>query len=81
MSMKCAVFNQPGSVLEIVEVPIPKPGPGEVLIKVEACGICHGDCILEHNHMPGINYPVIPGHEVVGRIHEVGENVGDFRKI
>ncbi|KAK9762599.1 hypothetical protein K7432_011516 [Basidiobolus ranarum] len=80
MSMKCAIFNQPGSALEIVEVPIPKPGPGEVLIKVEACGVCHGDCILEHNLMPGINYPVIPGHEVVGRIHEVGENISSLYK-
>ncbi|ORY08385.1 zinc-type alcohol dehydrogenase [Basidiobolus meristosporus CBS 931.73] len=75
MSMKCAVFSKPGSDLVVVKRPIPTPGPGEVLIKVEACGVCHSDCVLQHNAMPGINYPVTPGHEVVGRIQKLGENV------
>ncbi|ORX99834.1 zinc-type alcohol dehydrogenase [Basidiobolus meristosporus CBS 931.73] len=78
--MKCAVFSKPGSDLEVVEKPIPTPGPGEVLIKVEACGICHSDCVLQYNAMPGINYPVIPGHEVVGRIQKLGENVSSLYK-
>ncbi|KAK9711017.1 hypothetical protein K7432_008085 [Basidiobolus ranarum] len=75
MSMKCAVFNQPESDLEVVERPIPQPGPDEVLIKVEACGVCHSDCILKHSLMPGLSYPRVPGHEVVGRIQKLGENV------
>ncbi|KAK9768551.1 hypothetical protein K7432_000694 [Basidiobolus ranarum] len=80
MSMKCAIFNQPDSGLEIVEVPIPERGSGEILIKVEACGVCHGDCILEHNLMPGLNYPMIPGLEVVGRIHQLGDDVCSLYK-
>ncbi|KAK9763344.1 hypothetical protein K7432_010068 [Basidiobolus ranarum] len=80
MSMKCAVFNQPESDLEVVERPIPQPGPDEVLIKVEACGVCHSDCILKHSLMPGLSYPRVPGHEVVGRIQQLGENVCSLYK-
>ncbi|ORX92669.1 zinc-type alcohol dehydrogenase [Basidiobolus meristosporus CBS 931.73] len=78
--MKCAVFNKPNSDLEVVEKPIPKPGPGEVLIKVEACGVCHSDCVLQYNAIPGINYPTIPGHEVIGKIQKMGDNVSSLYK-
>ncbi|ORY00439.1 alcohol dehydrogenase GroES domain protein [Basidiobolus meristosporus CBS 931.73] len=79
MSMKCVTFSKPGSDLDVVEKPIPTPGPGEVLVKVEACGICHSNCVLQYNAMPGFNYPVIPGHEVVGRIQNLGENKEGIR--
>ncbi|KAJ3019436.1 hypothetical protein HKX48_002079 [Thoreauomyces humboldtii] len=49
------------------------PGKGEVLVRVEACGICHSDSIAKDGHFPGIPYPIVPGHEIVGRIVAVGE--------
>ncbi|KAK9721082.1 hypothetical protein K7432_003722 [Basidiobolus ranarum] len=80
MSMKCAVFSKQGGEIEVTQQPIPKPGPQEVLIKVEACGVCHSDSILQHNAMPGLEYPRIPGHEVIGKITKLGDNVASFLK-
>lgn len=59
--------------------PLPQPGAGEVRIRVEACGVCHSDSILVEGQMPGISWPRIPGHEVIGRIDEIGGNVEGFR--
>jgi D-arabinose 1-dehydrogenase-like Zn-dependent alcohol dehydrogenase len=57
---------------EIVERDIPEPGEGQACIKVQACGICHGDSITKQGLLPGIQYPKVPGHEVAGVIDEVG---------
>ena len=67
--------------LEMRDVPIPQPGPGEVRIKIEACGVCHSDVLTVMGLMP-ISYPRIPGHEVAGTIDAVGSgtsgwNVGE----
>ncbi len=62
------------------EVPDPRPGAGEVRIRVQACGICHSDMFVREGLFPGIVYPRIPGHEVVGVIDETGPGVADFRK-
>jgi D-arabinose 1-dehydrogenase-like Zn-dependent alcohol dehydrogenase len=61
--------------LEIVERPIPEPGPGTVRIKVQACGICHSDVLTREGQWPGITFPRVPGHEVVGVIDAVGKDV------
>ncbi len=74
-TMKVAQITKPGGDFEIVDREIPKPGFGEVLIKVEACGICHSDVLTKDGSMPGIQYPRVPGHEVAGAIQEVGERV------
>jgi D-arabinose 1-dehydrogenase-like Zn-dependent alcohol dehydrogenase len=74
-SMKAAQISKPGAPFEIVERPIPQPGPGAVRIKVEACGICHSDLLVKEGLWPGIPYPRIPGHEVAGRVDAVGANV------
>ncbi len=58
--------------LELRNVPLPEPGPGEVRIKVEACGVCHSDVLTVANAWPGISYPRIPGHEIAGRIDALG---------
>jgi D-arabinose 1-dehydrogenase-like Zn-dependent alcohol dehydrogenase len=54
---------------------VPVSGPHEVLIKVEACGVCHGDAIPQQGSFPGLSYPRVPGHEVVGTIAELGSHV------
>ena len=50
----------------------------KVLIKVEACGICHGDAVAKDGHFPGIKYPIIPGHEVVGVVNKAGSLVNGW---
>ncbi len=73
--MKAAQISTPGGPFEIVERDIPQPGPGTVRIKVQACGVCHSDSLVKEGHMPGIQYPRVPGHEVVGVIDAVGPGV------
>ena len=73
--MKAVQISKPGGNFEVVERPIPQPGPDEVRIKVEACGICHSDELVKEGHWPGLQYPRVPGHEIAGRIDAIGSNV------
>ncbi len=79
-TMKVAQITKPGAGFQITEREIPKPGPGEVLIKVQACGVCHSDELVVEGAWPGIQYPRIPGHEVVGVIEQTGANVTEWKK-
>jgi hypothetical protein len=65
---------------QIVEREIPKPGAGQVRIKVQACGVCHSDVLTKEGLWPGIQYPRVPGHEVAGIIDEVGAGVSAWKK-
>lgn len=80
--MKAAVVREYKQPLKIEEIDTPSPGPGEVLIKVETCGVCHSDLhIAEGDWTPLlkiIKQAVIPGHEVVGRVAEKGESVNNL---
>jgi D-arabinose 1-dehydrogenase-like Zn-dependent alcohol dehydrogenase len=78
--MKAAQVPKPGADFQIVEREIPKPGTGEVRIKVQACGVCHSDVFTKEGQWPGIQYPRVPGHEVVGTIDELGAEVTDWKK-
>jgi len=78
--MKAAQIPKPGADFEIVEREIPKPGPGEVRIKIQACGVCHSDVFTKEGSWPGIQYPRIPGHEVVGTIDELGAGVSGWKQ-
>ena len=78
--MKVARIPKPGADFEIVESEIPKPGVGQVRIKVEACGICHSDVLTKEGKWPGIQYPRVPGHEVAGIIDELGAGVSEWKK-
>ena len=78
--MKAAQVPKPGADFEIVEREIPKPGAGEVRIKVQACGVCHSDVFTKEGQWPGIQYPRVPGHEVVGIIDELGAGVTEWQK-
>jgi alcohol dehydrogenase/propanol-preferring alcohol dehydrogenase len=75
MKMKAAQISKPGGDWELVERDIPEPGPNQVRIKVEACGICHSDTLVKEGYWPGIQYPRVPGHEVVGRLDRAGAGV------
>jgi D-arabinose 1-dehydrogenase-like Zn-dependent alcohol dehydrogenase len=77
--MKAAQISKPGADFEIVEREIPKPGAGEVRIKVQACGVCHSDVLTKEGQWPGIQYPRVPGHEVAGIIDELGPNVSAWK--
>jgi propanol-preferring alcohol dehydrogenase len=74
--MKAALVTKFGAPLEIADVPIPTVGPGEVLVKIAACGVCHTDLHAAHGDWPvKPNPPFIPGHEGVGEVVEVGREV------
>jgi alcohol dehydrogenase len=73
--MRAAQVPRPGGPLEIVERDIPEPGPLFVRIKVQACGVCHSDTVTKDGLFPGIQYPRVPGHEVVGVIDAIGAGV------
>ena len=79
-TMKVAHVSHPGAEFQIVEREIPKPGAGQVRIKVQACGVCHSDMFTKEGQWPGIQYPRVPGHEVVGIIDELGDGVSEWRK-
>jgi D-arabinose 1-dehydrogenase-like Zn-dependent alcohol dehydrogenase len=76
--MKAAQISKPGGDFELVEREIPKPGAGHVLIKVQACGVCHSDMFTKEGAWPGIQYPRVPGHEVAGVVEELGEGVSGW---
>jgi len=78
--MKVAQISKAGADFEIVEREIPKPGVGHVLIKVQACGVCHSDVFTKEGYWPGIQYPRVPGHEVAGIIDELGAGVSEWKK-
>ncbi|HTG28528.1 MAG TPA: alcohol dehydrogenase [Methylomirabilota bacterium] len=78
--MKAAQISKAGGDFEIVDREIPKPGAGHVLIKVHACGVCHSDVFTKEGQWPGIEYPRVPGHEVVGIIDELGTGVSEWKK-
>ncbi|MFH8629280.1 alcohol dehydrogenase [Streptomyces lydicus] len=69
-----------GGSFEIVEREVPRPGPGQVRLAVEACGICHSDTFFVQAALPGVRFPLVPGHEIAGRIDEIGETTpGDWQ--
>lgn len=79
-TMNAMQVPEAGADFEHVEKEIPTPAENEVLIKVEACGICHSDAFVKEGMMPGIEYPRIPGHEVIGTVESAGKNVSRWNK-
>ena len=73
--MRAMVLAAPRAALTMQERPDPVPGAGEVRVGVSACGVCRTDLHVVDGELPDIRYPVVPGHEVVGRIDAVGEDV------
>ena len=79
MKMKAAQISKANGEWELVERDIPDPGPGQVRVKIDACGICHSDALVKEGLWPGLQYPRVPGHEVAGRIDAVGEDVTSWK--
>jgi D-arabinose 1-dehydrogenase-like Zn-dependent alcohol dehydrogenase len=73
--MRAIQVSRPGGQFELVERPLPEPRFGEVRIRVQACGVCHSDAIAKEGWLPGIPYPIVPGHEVAGVVDKIGEGV------
>src|ERR1700751_6028502 len=78
-SMFAMVLAKPRTPLSPVQVPIPKPGPGEILVKVEACAVCRTDLHVVDGELPEPKLPLVPGHEIIGTVVEKGESVDRFR--
>ncbi len=77
--MKAMRLPAPGARLRLEEVALPPAGEHQIAITVEACGVCRTDLHLLDGELPHIRYPITPGHEVVGRVAEVGPSVRRFR--
>jgi alcohol dehydrogenase len=73
--MRAMVVQKAGGKLQAEERDIPAPGPQEMRIRVQACGVCHSDSVTVQGLVPGIQYPRIPGHEVIGSVDAIGEGV------
>ena len=78
--MKVALIPKAGADFQIVDREIPQPGPQQVRIKVQACGVCHSDMFTKEGLWPGIEYPRVPGHEVAGIVDEVGAGVTEWKE-
>jgi len=77
--MKVVQVAKPNAPLELIERATPEPAAGQVRIKVQACGVCHSDMFTVTGGFPGIQFPRVPGHEVVGLIDAVGPGVPDWK--
>ena len=78
--MRVAQVTAAHGPIEVVDRPVPDPGPGKVRIKVEACGLCHSDFLTKEGLFPGLTYPRVPGHEIAGVVDAIGEGVTNWTK-
>jgi propanol-preferring alcohol dehydrogenase len=82
--MKAMILRQFGPIekipLELGEMPVPRPGSEDILIKVKVCGVCHTDLHTVEGELPEVKLPVIPGHQVVGIVEGAGQGTGRFKK-
>jgi propanol-preferring alcohol dehydrogenase len=74
--MRALVLGAPGMPLEERDLPVPEPGPGQVLVQVAACGVCRTDLHIVDGELPDPKLPLVLGHQIVGRIEGSGERVG-----
>jgi alcohol dehydrogenase len=74
-TMRAMTVREPGGRLHMEERDLPAPGRHEVRIRIDACGVCHSDAATVEGHMPGLRYPRVPGHEVIGVIDALGPDV------
>lgn len=70
--MRAMLLDRPNTALRLAELPVPEPGPGQILIRIEACGVCRTDLHLVDGELPDPILPMIPGHEIVGRVEKFG---------
>jgi len=78
-TMRALQWSKPNTALEPVTRDVRAPGPGQVQVKVGACGVCHSDLAVKSGAFPGLTLPRVPGHEVVGVVSDVGAGVRGFK--
>src|ERR1700726_4832818 len=76
--MRAMVLDRPGTALVLRECSIPQPDPGEILLAIEACGVCRTDLHVVDGELPKPKLPIVPGHEMVGRVAVLGAGVEGF---
>jgi D-arabinose 1-dehydrogenase-like Zn-dependent alcohol dehydrogenase len=74
-SMRAVQVSEPGAPFELVRREVPTPSPGEALVRVHACGICHSDSFSKTGGFPGMSWPHVPGHEIAGEVAALGDGV------
>jgi len=77
--MHAMVLRSPRTALEYARVPDPHPGPGQVVVRVRACGVCRTDLHVVDGELPDLRPDIIPGHEIIGEVAEIGRDAADFR--
>ncbi|MER8071654.1 alcohol dehydrogenase catalytic domain-containing protein [Streptomyces sp. NPDC094034] len=78
---RVAQVTTAGGPFELAEREVARPGPGQVRLAVDACGVCHSDSAFVDALFPGVRFPVVPGHEIAGRIEELGEGTQSTRRV
>jgi len=78
MTMRALRIERPGGPLEVTRIPVPEPGEGELRVRVAACGVCRTDLHLLDGELPDPALPIVPGHQIVGRIDRLGPGVAGF---
>ncbi len=78
MNMRSMVLDRPGQPLVLRERPVPQPAAGEILVAVAACGVCRTDLHVVDGELPDPKLPIVPGHEIVGRVAAIGSGVAEF---
>ena len=73
--MRAMLLDQPGRPLRLSELPRGTPGPGEILVRVAACGVCRTDLHICDGDLAFVRAPIVPGHEIVGRVEAAGDGV------
>jgi len=77
--MRAVLLERPGQPLRLAELPVPRPGPGQLLARVRACGVCRTDLHVVDGELPDPKLPLVPGHQVVGEVVENGPGASRFR--
>src|SRR2546425_247202 len=77
--MRAMILRAPQQALDPADLPSPQPGPGQVLLQVRACAVCRTDLHVIDGELPNPKLPLVPGHEIVGRIAKIGPDVDGFR--
>ncbi|MGH6913955.1 MAG: alcohol dehydrogenase catalytic domain-containing protein, partial [Geminicoccales bacterium] len=78
--MKAMLLDAPGQRLRLAEVATPEPGPGQIRVRVKACGVCRTDLHVVDGDLKELKLPIVPGHEIVGRVEALGPGVERFRE-
>jgi len=78
-TMRAMQLNQPGTPLQLTELPVPEPAPHQVLVQILACGVCRTDLHIVDGELPFPDHAVIPGHEIAGRIVKLGREVDELQ--